>query len=109
MLIKDIDTILKFRWIFHRFIVSVLLNKGKTELQKHSSLFYQDKPYLIEKGNKKLSESIITATVDANFGQYTHFNKMKTNKHNQFMKTYKMAKSFKLHNARFPPLIDCSL
>ena len=51
----------------------------------------------------KLSESIITATEDTNIGQNTHFNVMTTNKHNKFIKTCKIAVSFKLNNADFPP------
>ena len=47
------------------------------------SLFYHDKLHLIQKGNIKLSESIITATEDRNIGQNTHFNKMSNKKHNQ--------------------------
>ena len=58
------------------------------------SLFSHDKLHLIQKGNIKLSESIITATEDRNIGQNTHFNKMSNKKHNQFIKTYKMAASF---------------
>ena len=68
------------------------------------SLFYHEKLHLIQKGNIKLSESIITATEDRNIGQNTHLNKMSNKKHNQFTKTYKMAASFKLNHADFPPL-----
>ena len=73
------------------------------------SLFYHDKLHLIQKGNIKLSESIITATEDRNIGQNTHFNKMSNKKHNQFIKTYKMAASFKLNHADFPPLLNSTV
>ena len=68
------------------------------------SLFYHEKLHLIQKGNIKLSESIITATEDRNIGQNTHLNKS-NKKHNQFIKTYKMVASFKLNHADFPPLL----
>ena len=45
----------------------------------------------------------MTATEDTNIGQNTHFNMMTTNKHNKFIKTYKITMSFKLNNADFPP------
>ena len=43
-------------------------------------LFCKNKWHLIQKGNIKVSESIITATV--NIGQNTHFNQMTHNRHN---------------------------
>ena len=54
----------------------------------NTSLFYNNKLHLIQKGNIKLSESIITDTEDRNIGQNTHFNKMSNKKCNQFIKTY---------------------
>ena len=67
---------------------------------------YQDKLHLIQKRNIRVSESIITATEEANIGQNTHFNEMTNKKHNQFMKTYKMGVSFNLKHADFPPLLN---
>ena len=48
----------------------------------------------------------ITATEDRNIGQNTHFKNMSNKKHNQFIKTYKMAASFKLNHARFRPFLN---
>ena len=45
-----------------------------------SSLFYNDKLHLIQKGNVKLSESTVTATGDTNIGQNTHFDKISNKK-----------------------------
>ena len=73
------------------------------------SLFYHDKLHLIQQGNIKLSESIITAKEDTNIGQNTYFNKMSNKKNNQFIKTYKMAVSFKLNHAYFPPLFNSTV
>ena len=70
------------------------------------SLFYQDKLHLIQKGNIKLSESIITDTEDS---QNTLFNEMTNKKHHQFMKTYKMVVSFKLNHTDFPPLLNSTV
>ena len=72
-------------------------------------LFHHDKLHLIQKGNIKPSESVITATEDTNIGQNTHLNKMSIKKHNQFIKTYKMAVSFKLDHADFPPLFNSTV
>ena len=49
------------------------------------------------------------ATEDTNIGQKTNFKKMSNKKHNQFMKTYKMAMLFKPHHADFPPLINSTV
>ena len=96
MLIKEINTILKCKCAFHSFNFTEQ-EQGWTDNNDtlDPSLFYHDKQHLIQKGNIKLSESIITATEDRNIGQNTHFNKMSNKKHNQFIKTYKMAASFK--------------
>ena len=105
ILIKEINTILKCKCAFHRFNF-IEKEQGWTDNNDalDPSLFYQDKLHLIQKGNIKLSESIITATEYPNIGQNTFFNKMTNKKHNEFMKTYKMAVFFKLNHADFPPL-----
>ena len=61
-----------------------------------SLLFCQDKLHLIQKGNIKLSESVIKATEDSDIGQNILFNEMTNKKHKQFMKNVKckMAVSF---------------
>ena len=51
----------------------------------------------------------MTATEDTNIGQNTHFNKISNKKHNQFIKTYKMAVSFKLNHADFPTLLNSTV
>ena len=71
-----------------------------------SLLFCQDKLHLIQKGNIKLSESIIKTTEDSDIGQNILFNEMTNKNHNQFMKTCKMAVSFKLYHADFPSLLN---
>ena len=72
-------------------------------------LLYQDKLHLIQKENIKLSESIITATENANIGQSTHINELANKKHNQFLKTYKMAETFKLTHTGFHPLLTSTV
>ena len=69
ILIKEINTILKCRCVFHRFN-SIEQEQGWTGNNDalDPSLFYQDKLHLIEKENIKLSESIITGTEYANIG-----------------------------------------
>ena len=112
MLIKEINTILKCKCALHSFNF-VEEEQGWTDNINtlDPSLFYHDKLYVIQKAirNIKLSESIITATEDRNIGQNTHFNKMSNKKHNQFIKTYKMAASFKLNHADFPPLLNSTV
>ena len=110
MLIKEIITILKCKCALH----SVNFIEQEEDWTDNNdtldpSLFCHDKLHLIQKGNIKLSESIITATEDRNIGQNTHFNKMSNKKHNQFIKTYKMAASFKLNHADFPPLLNSTV
>ena len=92
ILIKEINTILKCKCVLHLFNF-IEQKQGWTNNNGvlDSWLFYQDMLHLIQKGNIKLSESFITATEDANIGQNTLFSKMTNKKHNQFMKTYKMA------------------
>ena len=110
MLIKQIYTISKFKCAFHSFNF-IEQEQGWTDNKDtlDPSLFYHDKLHLIQKGNVKLLEPIITATEDRNIGQNTHFNKMSSKKHNQFIKTYKMAASFKLNHADFPPLLNSTV
>ena len=101
MLIKEINTLHSFNFIEQE--------QGWTDNNDtlDPSLFYHDKLHLIQKGNIKLSESIITATEDRNIGQNTHFNKMSNKKHNQ--KTYKMAASYKPNHADFPLLLNSTV
>ena len=73
------------------------------------SLFYQDMPHLIQESDIKPSESVITATEDANIGQNTNFNEMTNKKHNQFIETYKIVLFFKLNHADFPPLFNSTV
>ena len=110
ILIKEINTILKCKCAFHRFNF-IEKEQGWTDNNDalDPSLFYQDKLHLIQKGNIKLSESIITTTKDANIGQNTLFNEMRKKKHNQFMKTYKMGASFNLNHADFLPLLNSTV
>ena len=110
MLIKEINTVLKCKWAFHSFNF-IEQEQGWTDNNDtlDLSLFYHDKLHLIQKGNIKLLESIITAAEDRNIGQNTHFNKMSNKKHKQFIKTYKMAAFFKLNHADFPPLLKSTV
>ena len=110
MLIKEINTLLKCKCAFHSFNF-IEQEQGRTDNNDtlDLSLFYHNKLDLIQKGNIKLSESVITATEDRNIGQNTHFNKMLNKKHNQFIKTYKMAAPFKLNHADFPPLLNSTV
>ena len=110
MLIKEINTILKCKCILHSFNF-IEQEQGWTDNNDmlDPSLFYHDKLHLIQEGNIKLSESIITAREGRNIGQNTHFNKMSNKKHNQFIKTYKMAASFELTHADFPPLLNSTV
>ena len=59
-------------------------------------LFYSDKIHLVEKGNSNLSKSIRKSIED--FYATGHINRY------QLTKSYKMAVSFVLSNADFPPL-----
>ena len=110
MLIKEINAILKCKCALNSFNF-IKQEQGWTDNNDmlDPSLFYHDKLHLIQKGNIKLSGSIITATEDTNIGQNTHFNKISNKKHNQFIKTYKMAVSFKLNHADFPPLLNSTI
>ena len=116
MLIKEINTILKCECALHSFNL-IEQEQGWTDNNNtlDPSLFYHDKLHLIQKANIKLSESIRTARQkywskeDRNIGQNTHFNKMLNKKHNQFIKTYKRAASFKLNHADFPPLLNSTV
>ena len=62
-LIKEINTILKCKCAFHSFNL-IGQEQGWTNDNDmlDLSLFYHEKLHLIQKGNIKLSESIITAT-----------------------------------------------
>ena len=60
----------------------------------NADLYYSDRLHLVEKGNLKLAESIFNSVEVSN----------DSNHNNKFSKSYKMAVSFKLNNAEFPPL-----
>ena len=60
----------------------------------NANLYYSDRLHLVEKGNLKLAESIFNSIEVSN----------DSNHNNKFSKSYKMAVSFKLNNAEFPPL-----
>ena len=110
ILIKEINTVLKCKCTFHCFsFIEQEQGQIKNSGTLDPSLFYEDKLHLIQKGNIKLSGSIIKTTEDENVGQNTHYNEMKNDKHNQFTKTYKMTVSFKLSNADFPPLVNSTV
>ena len=108
MLIKEINTILKCTLHSFNFIEQ---EQGWTDNNDtlDPSLFYHDKLHLIQKGHTKLSESIITSKEERNIDQNTHFNKTSNKKYKQFIKTYKMATSFKLNHADFPSLLNSTV
>ena len=68
ILIKEINIILKCKCVFHRLY---FIEQGQGWTNNNDTLdpsqFYQDQLHLIQKGNIKLSESIITATEDAKY------------------------------------------
>ena len=57
-------------------------------------LYYSTRLHLVEKGNLKLAKLIFNSIEVSN----------DSNHNNKFSKSYKMAVSFKLNNAEFPPL-----
>ena len=80
ILIKEINTILECKCAFHRFnFIEQEQEWTDNNDALDPSLFYHYKLHLIQKGNIRLSESIITATEDANIGQNTRFNEMTNN------------------------------
>ena len=107
---QRVNAILKCKCAFHRFNF-IEQEQGWTDNNDalDPSLFYQDKLHLIQKGNIKPSESIIAAREDANIGEKSLFNEITNKKHNQIMKTCKMAVSFKLNHTDFPPLLNSTV
>ena len=74
ILVQEVDIILKCKCTFHHFNF-IEQEQGWTNNNDtlDPSLFNdQDKLHLLQKGNIKLSEFIITATEDTNIGQNTH-------------------------------------
>ena len=63
----------------------------------NADLYYSDRLYLVEKGYLKLAESIFNSIEVSN-------DFIGRNHNNKFSNSYKMAVSFKLNNADFPPL-----
>ena len=95
--IKEVNDILKTKCSQSCFIF--ICSDSNWTLSNGSldpDLFYLNNVYLVEKGNLKLAESI--------FSLIKKFANVKQNNHIQFNKSYKMAVSFKLNNAGFPPL-----
>ena len=94
ILIKEINTILKCKCAFHRFNLLTEQEQGwaKNNETFHPSLFYRNKLHLIQKGNTKPSESIITAT-ERRRKYWSKYPFQRDNKYNLFMKSYKMAVS----------------
>ena len=78
------------------FNIICLVSKKCSLGSLDSDLFYLDNVHLVENGNLKVAESI--------FSFINNFGNIKHNKHIQFNKSCKMAVSFKLNNADFPPL-----
>ena len=64
----------------------------------NADFYYSDWLYLVEKGNLKMVESIFNSIEVSD----------DSNHNNKFIKSYKMAVSFKLSNAEFPPLLFLS-
>ena len=83
ILIKEINAILKCKCTLHSFnFIEQKESWTDNNETLDPSLFYHDKLHLIQKGNIKLSESIITATEGIDIDQNTHFNKMSDERHN---------------------------
>ena len=83
ILIKEINAILKCKCTLHSFnFIEQKESWADNNETLDPSLFYHDKLHFIQKGNIKLSESIITATEGIDIDQNTHFNKMSDKRHN---------------------------
>ena len=83
ILIKEINAILKCKCTLHSFnFIEQKECWADNNETLDPSLFCHDKLHLIQKGNIKLSESIITATEGIDIDQNTHFNKMPDKRHN---------------------------
>ena len=93
--IKKVNQILKLK-CFESSYTFVSLNRGWTlaDGSLNADLYYSDRLHLVEKGNLKLAGSIFNSIEVSN----------DSNHNNKFSKSYKMAVSFKLNNAEFPPL-----
>ena len=107
MLIKEIITILKCKCALH----SVNFIEQEEDWTDNNdtldpSLFYHDKLHLIQKGNIKLSESIITATEDKILVKILISTRCQTR---NIIKTYKMAASYKPNHADFPLLLNSTV
>ena len=95
MSIKNINQILKLKCCEPSYTF-VSYDRGLTlaDGSLNADLYYSDKLHLVQKGNLKLAESIFNSIEVSN----------DSNHNNKFSKLYKMAVSFKLNNAEFPPL-----
>ena len=93
--IKNINQILKLKCCesSYKFVSH---GKGWTLVDGslNADLYYSDRLHLVKKGDLKLAESIFNS-IELSNG---------SNHNNKFSKSYKIAVSFKLHNAEFPPL-----
>ena len=99
--IKDVNEILKLKFV--RFSFSYIGQNTDWTLANGSQnpeLFNFDKIHLVENGNSKLSKSIRKSIEDFyDTGNINHY---------QLTKSYKMAVSFVLSNADFPPFFTVS-
>ena len=98
MSIKKVNQILKLK-CYESSFTFVSYDSGWTLANGslNADLYYSDRLHLVEKGNLKLAESIFNSIeVSSDVICRNHDNK--------FGKSYKMAVSFKLNNADFPPL-----
>ena len=93
--IKKINQILKLKCCESSYtFVSYGRRLTLADGSLNADLYYSDRLHLLEKGNLKLAESIFNSIEVSN----------DSNHNNKFSKSYKMAVSFKLNNAEFPPL-----
>ena len=93
--IKKVNQILKLK-CYKSSCTFVSHNRGWTLVDGslNADLYYSGRSHLVEKGNLKLDESIFNSIEVSN----------DSNHNNKFSRSYKMAVSFKLNNAEFPPL-----
>ena len=93
--IKKVNQILKLK-CYKSSCTFVSHNRGWTLVDDslNADLYYSGRSHLVEKGNLKLDESIFNSIEVSN----------DSNHNNKFSRSYKMAVSFKLNNAEFPPL-----
>ena len=72
MLIKESNTILKCKCALHSFnFIEHTQRRTNSKDTLNPSLLYHDKLHQLQKGNIKLSESIITATEDKHWSKHS--------------------------------------